>query len=151
MTFCTQCGKELPDGQTLCEECAAAAAPEAPEAPAAPQFRPEYTAPPVQAAYVPAQSAFHIPMTKEQLPEEFKPLGAWAYFGYNLLFGIPLIGFILLIVFALGGTRNVNLRSYARSFFCAYLIVAILVVALLVLGLVLGHTFADLAGEIMYH
>lgn len=143
MALCSKCGKELPEGVTLCEDCAVFATSEAP------QFHPEYTAPPVQASYVPGQSAFHIPMTKEQLPEEFKPLGAWAYFGYSLLFGIPLVGFILLIVFSLGGTRNVNLRNYARSFFCGVLIAAILGVALLILGLMLGHTLGDVASEIV--
>lgn len=35
------------------------------------------------------------------LPKEYKPLSAWAYFGYQLLFAIPFVGFILLIVFHL--------------------------------------------------
>ena len=33
------------------------------------------------------------------------------YFGYNILFSIPVIGIILLFVFALGGTNKVNLRK----------------------------------------
>ena len=62
---------------------------------------------------------------EHNIPEEYKPISAWGYFGYNLLFGIPLVGFIFLCVFALGGTNNVNLRNYARSFFCALLLALI--------------------------
>ena len=57
-----------------------------------------------------------------KLPEEIRPISMWGYFGYQILFAIPLIGLILLIVFALGGTRNVNLRNYARSYFCILII-----------------------------
>ena len=57
-----------------------------------------------------------------KLPEEIRPISMWGYFGYQILFSIPLIGLILLIVFALGGTRNVNLRNYARSYFCILII-----------------------------
>lgn len=62
------------------------------------------------------------------LPEKYRPLGAWAYFGYTLLFSIPLVGFILLIIFSFNG-NNINRRSFARSYFCAYiLIVAVMLI-----------------------
>ena len=61
----------------------------------------------------------------EELPKEYKPLGAWAYFGYSLLFSIPLVGFILLIVFSFDNT-NINLRNFARSHFCSLLIFGII-------------------------
>ena len=66
----------------------------------------------------------------------------WGYFGYQILFAIPLIGFILLLVFALGGTRNINLRNFARSYFCLLIILVILV--LVVFSLTAG--FAGLSG-----
>lgn len=59
---------------------------------------------------------------QQVIPNEYKPISAWGYFGYNLLFSIPLIGFIFLLIFALGGTQNINLRNYSRSFFCAMLL-----------------------------
>ena len=68
------------------------------------------------------------------LPEKYRPLGAWAYFGYSLLFSIPLVGFICLIVFSFNNS-NINRRSYARSFFCGYVIVAVLIgIVLLIAG-----------------
>ena len=44
-------------------------------------------------------------------PEQFRPLSPWAYFGYSILFAIPLVGFILLIVFSLSN-QNINRRNY---------------------------------------
>ena len=60
------------------------------------------------------------------IPEEYKPISMWGYFGYEILFAIPLIGFILLLVFSFGGARNINLRNFARSYFCGFLIFLII-------------------------
>ena len=68
-----------------------------------------------------------------KVPQDLKPLGAWYYFWHNVLYAIPLIGTIFLIIHALGGTDNINKRSYARSFFCGLilaLIVGTIVVAI---------------------
>lgn len=64
---------------------------------------------------------------QQVIPNEYKPISAWGYLGYNLLFSIPLIGFIFLLIFALGGTQNINLRNYARSYFCAMLVAFIFI------------------------
>ena len=72
---------------------------------------------------------------RSNIPNEYKPIGAWGYFGYELLFSIPLIGLIVLIVFALGGTSNINLRNFARSYFCVFLLaIIILAFVFLVFG-----------------
>ena len=63
-------------------------------------------------------------------PEQFRPLGAWEYFGYSLLYSIPLIGFIMVIIFSFYDS-NINRRNFSRSFFCG-LLVFIAVMALLV-------------------
>ncbi len=54
--------------------------------------------------------------SQNNLPEEYKPLGMWAYFGYEILFSIPIVGFIFLLVFSFGATKNINLRNFARSY-----------------------------------
>ena len=69
----------------------------------------------------------------EALPEKYRPVGAWGYFGYSILFALPIIGWIFLIVFAISG-KNVNRRSYARSFFCGFILVAIVLVIVLIVG-----------------
>ena len=72
----------------------------------------------------------------DNIPEEYRPISMWGYFGYELLFAIPCIGFILLIVFALGGTKNVNLRNFARSYFCFLIIVVVLILILAATGVI---------------
>ena len=65
---------------------------------------------------------------------EYKPISMWGYFGYEILFSLPIVGFILLIIFAFGGTPNKNLKNFARSYFCFVILLAIIFVALLSLG-----------------
>lgn len=62
--------------------------------------------------------------------QDYTPLGMWSYFLYQILFAIPIIGFIFLCIFSFGGTKNVNLRNFARSYFCVLIIVLVLVVLL---------------------
>lgn len=75
--------------------------------------------------------------TPDNIPEEYKPISMWGYFGYELLFSIPCVGFILLIVFSVGGTKNVNLRNFARSYFC-YMLIALAFVLLLIMTGIAG-------------
>ena len=63
---------------------------------------------------------------RNNIPMEYQPISMWGYFGYEILFAIPCIGWILLLVFAFGGTRNINVRNFARSYFCLLIIVAVL-------------------------
>ena len=72
-------------------------------------------------------------MENNNIPSNYKPLSAWAYFGYQLLFAIPLVGFILLIVFSFNDD-NINRRNYARSYFCSLLIGAIIGVIAIVIS-----------------
>ncbi|WP_034447619.1 hypothetical protein [Butyrivibrio sp. AE2032] len=71
-------------------------------------------------------------MDQNSIPEEYRPISMWGYFGYEILFSIPVIGFICLIVMALGA-RNVNKKNFARSYFCYTIIVC--VVALLIFAI----------------
>lgn len=68
------------------------------------------------------------------IPEEYKPITMWGYFGYEILFSIPCIGLILLLVFAFGGTKNVNLRNFARSYFCFVILLVVLFAVFAMLG-----------------
>lgn len=62
---------------------------------------------------------------------DYTPISMWGYFGYEILFAIPLVGFICLLIFSLGGTKNINLRNFARSYFCFFIILVILVILFL--------------------
>lgn len=82
------------------------------------------------------QNDFNTQVTN--IPEEYKPISMWGYLGYEILFSIPCIGFILLIVFSFGGTKNINLRNFARSYFCCFIIALIIILILSVMGVGLG-------------
>ncbi len=69
-----------------------------------------------------------------RIPEEYRPISMWGYFGYQILFSIPCVGLILLIIFSFGGTKNVNLRNFARSYFCFTIVLVVLVFLFLVMG-----------------
>ncbi len=69
-----------------------------------------------------------------QIPDEYRPISMWGYFGYSLLFGIPIVGIICVLVFAFGGTKNMNLRNFARAQFCMVIVVAVLVIILVIAG-----------------
>ena len=62
-------------------------------------------------------------MNDKNLPYEYKPI----------LFSIPFIGFILLLVFSFGGTKNINLRNFARSYFCFSIIIIIFIAIIFLL------------------
>lgn len=56
------------------------------------------------------------------IPSGYEPIGMWGYFGYSLLFSIPLVGLIMQLIFAFGGTSNINLRNFARAQFCVVIL-----------------------------
>lgn len=72
------------------------------------------------------------------IPEEYRPISMWGYFGYQLLFSIPCVGFILLLVFSFGGSKNINLRNFARSYFCFMLLSIVLSVIILIIAAASG-------------
>lgn len=118
--FCRQCGAQMDDNAIVCESCGAEIKKEEPVKVApAPQQTVIYTAPEVK------------------IPEENRPLSPWAYFGLQLLFAIPVVGFVFLIVFSCSGA-NINRRNFARSYWCGLLIAAIAVIVMVLFALLFG-------------
>ena len=145
---CFFCGKELPDNAHICTACGSPMGridPTKPQA-AAPTFTPPTPAPApiVPPAASQPQAAPQPQVVMPAAPQQ-KLLGPWAYFGLQLLFSIPLVGFILLIVFSLDD-NNLNRRNFARSYWCALIVGFALFALALILIVVLGGT--DLLEEI---
>lgn len=159
--FCGKCGASLqsfPPVQEKAEvhtgrENAAAqgqtAANPGPKPAAAPggqnagQRPPQYGQP--QPRYQPQPAAYgmgyNIPIKNYDPSKDYTPISMWGYFGYQLLFAIPLIGQIIILIFAFGGTKNINLRNYARSTFCLF-IICLVVVLLIVLFVAIASASA---------
>ena len=69
------------------------------------------------------------------IPEEYKPLSIGQFIGYQLLFAIPCVGFIITIVFACGAVKNKNLINWARAELIIMGILMVLYFILMMLGL----------------
>lgn len=78
-----------------------------------------------------------VEITEENLPEHLRPISPWAYFGLQLLYAVPIVGFIFLIIFSFKKS-NINRRNFTRSYWCAYIILGIIAVIALVLVLIFG-------------
>ena len=74
-----------------------------------------------------------IVMSNRTFEEEYKPITAWGYIGYQLLFCIPVVGLLLVIGYSLGA-RNKNLRNFARAEIVILTIEVILIAISAVLG-----------------
>ncbi len=86
--------------------------------------------------------------TTSDIPEEFTPISAWGYIGYMFLFAIPLVGLVLLFVFSFGGSRNYNLRNFARSYLIMMMIGIILVIILFITaGAFIGSFYNEILSE----
>ena len=106
--YCSNCGEKLNEGADVCLKCGRKVSREK------------------------ASDASNVPAA---IPEQYRPISMWGYFGYEILFMVPIVGWIILIIFALGGHQNVNVKNFARSYFC-----------LLIIGIVLALIIASLAG-----
>lgn len=77
---------------------------------------------------------------QNEVPREYKPISVWGYFGYEILFAIPVLGLVFIIICCL--SRNKNLKNFALSHFCLLVIFIVIFVALFFLG------FGEILGEI---
>lgn len=152
---CPKCGANIEDGSKFCvacgnplEELVAPVVEETPAVEAIP-VAPVPPTPPVAPVYYQPQPQ-KKEFTENDLPEQYKPLGAWSYFGLQLLFSIPIVGFVFLIVFSFS-RGNLNRRSFARSYWCAAIVAAAVVGLLLIFIGLLGFSSADLIDEFMYY
>lgn len=76
----------------------------------------------------------------ERLPNEYRPISAWGYIGYGLLFAIPILGLIIAIVFSLSN-ENVNRRNLASSHIIGFviaIIVCLIVICIVWFSVIIG-------------
>ena len=156
--ICEKCGTQNEEVFTFCKNCGAplehSAVSEQPVAEADPVVNPQPTVTPQptvnpqpnysqQAPYPQNGMANRQPAPGMQnngamVPDGYQPITMWGYFGYELLFSIPCVGFILLLVFSFGGTKNKNLQNFARSFFCWIIISVVLTIIIFIIAAISG-------------
>ena len=96
-------------------------------------------------------AACGAPVAAPAAPKEAKLLGPWGYFGLKILFSIPLVGFILLIVFSFDN-KHLNRRNFARSYWCDLILrlVVAIVVAIILSATGVFQQFADFLNYLPY-
>ena len=156
--FCENCGANLPDDSKFCTGCGTtienAAAPVQPvraATPATPPPRPQpvYVPPqpqrPVQPAYTPPQQPYYNNQAAGYgvLQANREPLGVGSYIGMFFLSAIPMVGFIMLLVWAFGSSVNLNKKNYARAILIMGLIGVAVWVVIFVIGLAVGGSILN--------
>jgi len=146
--ICNNCSNNNPDNSVFCSNCGSKLTePTVPETPVITDISQEQSQAQAQTQPQP-QPQTQIPQVnyvqfadnrteEEKLPEKYKPISPWGYFGYELLFSIPIAGFILLIVFSCDSS-NINRRNFARSHWCALIIVGIILAVYLTFFIIMG-------------
>ncbi len=131
--FCTNCGTDNNNGETNCKNCGAPLAGADNNA----AFNNGSYAYNQQGAGTYGNQPYmnnNMGFDENSIPEEYRPICMWGYFGYQILFAIPCVGLIMLLVFSFGGTKNKNLKNFARSYFCMLIIGVILVAIIMAIG-----------------
>lgn len=167
MAFCSFCGTQVPDDIKFCTGCGKPMPlqikmqPSSVQQPVA-QPQPAYTAPappqqvyaappPPQPVYAPPAGqpyAYAAPADPNApLPpgSKYEPITTGGYIGIMLLMLLPVINFILLLVWACGGCRKVNKTNFARAMLIVMLISMVLSG---ILFLVFGNMYDSILGDV---
>ncbi len=117
MYFCKNCGRLAHPGEACCPKCGVAhvqpaPAATAPGAPAAPQYHP----------------------AEEPQEQDVPALGFGSTLGTLVVFDIPLVGFIMMLVWSFAGSPDSARQRLARAYLVRTLIIAAVISLLLLLG-----------------
>lgn len=94
--YCEKCGEKLRKGSEICYNCGN------------------------------KKRSIEYLISEENLPEQYKPITMWGYLGYQIVFSIPVVGWIMIFVFAFSKDENINIRNFARSYIIFLIICTIL-------------------------
>ena len=133
MANCTSCGAELKEGLKFCTSCGAAVSEISPIMENVEQVVAEPVAEPVQATPVqPTPVVQPAPVVQPVIQQDpmagtkYELISTWGYIGISLLMCIPVVGQILMIVWACGGCRKLQKRNYARAMLIMFAISLVL-------------------------
>lgn len=104
---CPHCGSYMQEGTSFCTNCGQ------------------------QSGY---PNQFSAPV---QVPVEYKPITAWGYVGYYILYQIPIVGFIIMLINCFGSNTNVHLKNLSRCYLILY-IIAVIISVVYVIAILTG-------------
>ena len=96
--------------------------------PVQPSYQPQGQNPPVAQTYAAPKKV-----------EKTEPLSFWKFFGMLILQWIPIIGFIMILVWSFGSSFNRNTKNYAR----AVLVLGIISFTLIVAGFIVNFAVIE--------
>ena len=140
--ICSKCGAVNEDGSMFCTQCGASMTGYSAPAPdpvqpnrVPPSMTPDYSRPggpdPTMMRSMPYSTGrSQTPV----IPPEYQPISVLGYIGYHLLFSIPIVGLIMMIIYAVKSDGNINVRNLARSMLVVILIVIVISVIMSLAG-----------------
>ena len=133
--FCTVCGTKNEGSSRFCTGCGADLQEEIPavqpvyQQPAAQTVAQPIAQPVNQPAAIADGTAGYVPGNDSP----YEPVTAGGYIGSMMLMALPLLGFILTIIWACGGCRKINKRNLARAYLILMIIGAVLGIVLFII------------------
>lgn len=147
--FCPNCGRNLDNGAKFCDGCGASLL-EHTTLGRTTSIKEEY---PQSSGYIPqgpqnytppqAQQEYYQPTSFNQKPQagNSEVLSIGNYIVMMLLAGIPIVGFILLLVWSFSASANQNKKNWARATLIMGLVVGVLCI---LFSSILASIFASL-------
>ena len=136
MANCIQCGAPLPEGSRFCTSCGSSIGP----VDSAEQGYPQ--SPPPQRVSRPPESGRRTKGPAPGSNSKYELISTGGIIGILLLMAIPVIGQLLMLIWALGGCRKIQKRNLARAMLIMTLIA-------LILGAVIGFAVKKAATAAM--
>ncbi|MDD2955953.1 MAG: zinc ribbon domain-containing protein [Oscillospiraceae bacterium] len=144
--LCPNCGKNVPDDSMFCDGCgfSFAGAP-------APAQEPVYVAPAPAPAPAPAYTVPQAPQMAYNTINLDAPLSTGSFVLMTFLQCIPVVGFILLLVWAFSKNTNTNKKHYARAALIWWLIGILATVIMVLLSVFMGVGLGSIMSNGYYY
>ncbi|MHB1452836.1 MAG: zinc ribbon domain-containing protein [Saccharofermentanales bacterium] len=139
--FCQYCGAGMDPDSTFCQACGKA------------QAAPEQPGPAPAAAYTPPQQQYNTTTPQYNPNVAYNssvqgnldaPLKVGEYIGMMLLMCIPIVRFIMVLVWGFGSTSNTNKKNFARAIMILFVI---MIAVSIVIGILFGAILMPLIQE----
>jgi len=134
--FCPKCGTNVPEGSKFCESCGnnmqqseQSVHQVSPQESPKPTYNPN-PAPAYQPQPRPQPAPAYQNNTVNIVDPRDKPYGIGGWFGSIFLSSIPIVGFILLLVWAFGSNTNKNKKNWAIAMLIFWVIAIVLGIVL---------------------
>jgi len=113
-SFCNNCGSSLTPGSSFCNNCGRSQSPS------------QVYSQPSSSYSPPPQPAYYNTTNYNMSSNKDKPLTVGEYIIAFILLSIPLVGFIIMLVWAFGSEANTNKKNLSRAILIMGVVAAIL-------------------------